>query len=111
MDEAVRPTLVFGEDGELLSSDDLAVNRVCTGDGIAAFSKEAVLETLDRVVVPGDVLGTGQMNIGQVVRLAQAVNGSAPLEGAYLQAAKLTEDDDLNIADLVLLASRLNAAA
>ena len=41
------------------------------------------------MVVKGDVLGTGILSVAQLVRLAQALNGSAPLFGAYLLAGDL----------------------
>lgn len=53
------------------------------------------------VIVKGDVLGTGVMNIAQVVRLAQDLNGLDPLEGVYKQAGIFGSGDTITIADIV----------
>lgn len=60
-------------------------------------------EAADRVgvVVTGDVLGTGEMNIAQLVRMAKAINKTQPLEGLALMAADITDSGALDIADLV----------
>lgn len=53
------------------------------------------------VVVRGDVLGTGEMTLAQVVRLADALRGVSPLEGAFLQAGDFTGSGTVTLTDLV----------
>lgn len=59
------------------------------------------------LVVPGDVLGTGQTSVAQLVRMAQALNGSAPLSGPHLAAGCLTGGKTVSAADIVCLAQLL----
>lgn len=59
------------------------------------------------IVVAGDVTGSGVLDLGQVVRMARALNGSQPLEGPYLQAALLGGGDKVSVSDLVTLAGWL----
>lgn len=58
------------------------------------------------VVVKGDVLGIGRINLSQVVRLASAYRGTDPLSGAFLAAGKWTESNDqtITLTDLVIQA-------
>lgn len=93
---------VLSADGEVLA-DDASVG---TGCFVEVRSADQAIMTI-AVVVRGDVLGTGVLNITQVVRLARAINGEAPLEGVYLEAALLTGGSNVNIADLVTLAKML----
>ena len=62
------------------------------------------------LVASGDVLGTGELNIAQLVRMAQALNGSQPLTGAYLAAADF-DGSGLQITDLVTEARLLTQSA
>ena len=59
------------------------------------------------IVVQGDVLGTGQLGISQLVRLALGLIGTKPLTGAYLSAGDLNENGKLDLTDLTLMASLL----
>lgn len=59
------------------------------------------------IIIPGDVMGSGILNISQVVRLAQGMTGAVPLTGPYLAAGSLSGSGSVNIADLVALASML----
>lgn len=61
------------------------------------------------VIVKGDVLGTGRLDISQLVRMARAIKGEEPLEGPYLEAGKWTGNDHLSIADLVQQARLLQS--
>lgn len=63
------------------------------------------------LVLQGDVLGSGSMNISQVVRVAQALTGVRPLEGAYLKAGDFNGTGKIDIADLVAETALLIAAA
>lgn len=57
------------------------------------------------VVVKGDVSGTGQMNIAQVIKVAQHVAGRDELKPPYLYAANST--GKVTIGDVVTIASLL----
>lgn len=61
------------------------------------------------LVLRGDVLGTGRIQISQLARMAQACSGGRPLEGAYLAAADLNADGSLDIADLTAAAALLQS--
>lgn len=80
----------------VLHADDI----VATGDTVRFGSGSDYLDTL-HVLVAGDVLGTGVLNVAQVARLAQAINGTQPLRGPYLQAADVNGSGSLDISDLV----------
>lgn len=100
--------LVFGgEDQTLLADDALTAEKVSTGQAVALFSKDAEPESFSEIIVSGDVLGTGEFNIAQLTRLAQAVNGSKPLTGVYLAAGKVAGGEELSISDLVAAARML----
>lgn len=63
------------------------------------------------VLIMGDVAGTGQLDMAQIVRLAQDLTDVRPLEGVYKMAAKVSRSDGApNIADLVILAQMLTAS-
>lgn len=64
-----------------------------------------------QIVVSGDVLGTGTISITQVVRMAQALNGTRPLEGIYALAGDFNSGGGIDIADLVREAQILNGIA
>ena len=79
-----------------------------TGDLIRLVSSEDHFLIVNDVVM-GDVLGTGKMTIAQVIRLARAVTGVEPLEGAYLLAGSFDGTGNLTIADLVAEAKMLTS--
>lgn len=54
-----------------------------------------------RVVIQGDVLGTGKMGLSQVVRLVAAMNGNEPLTGVYMEAGDFNGDGEITLQDLV----------
>ena len=61
------------------------------------------------IVLGGDVLGTGVMNVAQVVRLAEALSGQEPLEGVYAAAGDLDSSGQIDIGDLTREAAWLTA--
>lgn len=81
---------------------------VSTGMVIRAEDKDIYAQEIG-IVVSGDVLGTGRLNITQLVRLAQSLNGSKPLEGLYRMAGDLNGDGNVSIVDLVAEAKLLTA--
>lgn len=102
--------LVLGfQEGNLLSEETMETQIVCTGGNLAVFGPGAQPEEFYTVVVRGDVLGTGKLTIAQVVRVAQAMNGTEPLEGAFLKAAEINEQEGVDIGDLVTISRWLSA--
>lgn len=80
----------------------------CTGLEFELTSTRGNKRTLTSIVM-GDVLGNGKLAINQLTRLARAVNGSSPLEGAYLLAGDFAGTGSISIADLVAEAKLLTA--
>ena len=93
---------VQGKDGRELPYDA----PIATGDTIVWKDAMNNIRTTE-MVVKGDVLGTGILSVAQLVRLAQALNGSAPLYGAYLLAGDLNGNGYIDIADLTAEAQLL----
>ncbi|MBD5559684.1 MAG: hypothetical protein HDQ87_04910 [Clostridia bacterium] len=67
-------------------------------------------ETVDRVilVIRGDVLGAGIMNIAELHAMAQGLNGERTLEGAYALACDMNSVTGIDIGDIVAGAQILN---
>lgn len=108
-DQPVTVSVYSAEGGVI----NVLTNRVpiATGQHILVVRTDDVrAANLMQVIIRGDVLGTGQLSIAQLTRMAAALNGSRPLEGLYAQAADLTSSGSLNIADLTILASWLRPA-
>lgn len=64
------------------SSEELGENAVVS-TGCVLIVERADGEVARRadIVVRGDVLGTGKMNISQLVAMARSLSGARPLEG------------------------------
>lgn len=73
------------------------------GTGDVLEMRQAHAEDVFRaaVVVAGDVLGTGVMSLSQLVRTAEAVRGTRPLEGVWRTAADFNNTGRVDLADLV----------
>ena len=84
------------------------VSPIATGDLVLLCGTDGRVQEVT-VVISGDVLGTGLLDISQVVRMARSLSGAAPLEGPYLTAGCLVGGDTVSIADLVRLAQMLSA--
>lgn len=93
-------------DGRDLEED----GRIATGLILSLVHPEKGVLDQAVVVVRGDVLGTGRLDIAQLVGVAQAIKGERELEGPYLQAAKWTDGSRVTIADLVRQAQALRTA-
>ena len=72
-----------------------------TGD-VITVTNEAGSDFL-KVIIRGDLNGDGWSNIADIVRVAAAINGTAPLEGAMLWTADFNENGRVDAADLVKL--------
>lgn len=91
--------LVCTVNGKPIEPDDRTV-PFSTGQSLRVLhSGQIIMQTT--VVVAGDVLGTGQLSIAQLVRIAQACTGSRPLSGAYLYAGDLSGSGRIDIGDVV----------
>lgn len=95
----------YAADGSLIPEADRADRKPATGEHILAIASSRYV--LIEVVILGDVLGSGQLSIAQLTRMAQALTGVKPLEGPYAEAADLNDDGSFNIADLTTLANWL----
>lgn len=87
---------ILASGGAPLSPDD-----VCgTGTLIIFFNKGEQIASVT-LVVAGDVTGSGVISLTQLVRMAQAFNGSVTLTGPYLMAGDFTGTGTITLTDLV----------
>lgn len=102
---------VFSPDGLQISLDG-APEPLCTGQ-FAAFHYAGYEQgvRLFSVVIKGDVRGSGNLNITQLTRMADAITNRVPLEGVYEQAGDINGNGEVDIMDLVVLASWLRGDA
>lgn len=89
---------VIRKGSTVLKGDDI-VSTGCTAEAISAENGEVLRK--ETIIVKGDVQGTGVMNLSQLVRMAQAVSGTKPLEGIYLEAGELDGRPGAGLTDLV----------
>lgn len=76
-----------------------------TGQVVTVRDADGNVISQATVVVKGDVLGTGKINLSQVVRMAAAFRGTEPLEGAFLAAGQWVSSgagQSITLTDLVL---------
>lgn len=85
-----------------------AAAPAATGMAVVLSDGDAELLRAE-ICVTGDVLGTGLLSVAQVVRMATALRGTAPLNGVYLLAGDLNETGAVDISDLVAEAALLVA--
>lgn len=74
---------------------------ISTGQIVRVLDRDGVILSRATIIVSGDVLGTGELNIAQLVRLAQACTGERPLSGAYLAAGDFQHNNRIDISDVV----------
>lgn len=72
-----------------------------TGMMVRITDEDGTIRSEYPVVVPYDVLGTGVIDLTQVVRLASAYVGKEPLEGAFLAAGSQVRPGQICLTDLV----------
>lgn len=78
---------------------------VGTGSALRIIdSRTGAVLSVSSVIVKGDILGTGKIELSQLVRMAEALRGGRPLQGAYRAAGDLNEDGEISLTDLVRLA-------
>lgn len=81
--------------------EDISIREepVATGDAVV-FSDGADFTEALTVVVRGDVLGNGRLNIGQLTAMAQVLTGQRTLTGPYALAGDLNGSGAIDIGDL-----------
>lgn len=94
----------YAADGSYIPEDLWPETKPATGQHALGINMNAWNYALVELVILGDVIGSGTLSIAQLTRLAQALNGSAPLEGVYAQAGDLSGDGQIGISDLSILA-------
>lgn len=72
-----------------------------TGQVVHVYPKDGGEPTAFTILVMGDVIGSGRMQLTQLVRMARAYTGERPLAGIYKQAALHTGQEDIMLTDLV----------
>lgn len=87
---------ITSPDGTLLGPED-----VCGTGTIVSFSEDDEPLATVTLVVAGDVTGSGVVSLTQLVRMAQAMNGSTVLTGPYLAAGDFTDTGSITLTDLV----------
>lgn len=99
--------VVRSSSGELMADNE----RMATGCSVEVVDAAGATTFSVTAVIRGDVLGSGVLDMAQLIRLARANNDSRPLSGPYLDAAYLlTDSDSINVASLIALARMLHSA-
>lgn len=91
---------------EILSAQGVAITDsfstpMSTGQIIRVLNRDGQVLSEMPIVVMGDVLGRGELNIAQLVRLAHACIGERPLTGLYEAAGDFQGNGRIDIADVV----------
>lgn len=98
----------FAADGEIMDPELQASAKLATGQHMYVRDLETGKVTaLQDVVMRGDVIGSGQLGISQVVRLAEALKGRNPLEGVFFEAGDINENGKLELSDITGIAGWL----
>lgn len=90
---------------------DKESDPVGSGVAVQLLTADGQLAEEATVLVMGDVLGTGLINIAQLVRMAKDLNGSQVLLGVFRMAGDWNGSGAVDIADLVREAQVLNGTA
>lgn len=67
------------------------------------FVKDGTEKTLFKLIVQGDLTGTGTLTSRDILAFVNYLLGKANLDDASLQAANINEDDEANTIDLFLM--------
>lgn len=78
-----------------------------TGTVLELSSRAGEVVDTAVVLMPGDVLGTGLIEISQLTRLAQAASGDDPLQDVYAMAGDVDQSGTIDEGDVMMLASVL----
>lgn len=93
---------VLDMNGRIVPSD----RQIATGMIVQVLSSDGTVVQESTIVVEGDVLGTGEMGLTQLVRMAAAFTDQDPLEGPYAEAADLDGQPGVSLTDIVKLAQK-----
>lgn len=97
---------------KLLRPVDGALGSARTGDWLEIRDSQGNTLLQVCIVVRGDLLGTGQLTLSQMVRMAGAYSRRDPASGAVLAACDLTgSGDPVRLADIVAMAKMLKDQA
>lgn len=89
---------------DLLSCEGIvktAQSTVATGDILRFRPPRPQRQSVLVTVVDGDVTGSGELGVTQLVRIAAAFNGTDPLEGPYLMAGDFSGSGSIQLSDIV----------
>lgn len=89
---------------EILRADTTPVGpeeMVGTGDILRVTRPDGTAAAQARIVIPGDVTGSGEINLTEVTVMAQAVLGERTLAGPYLTAGDWNGNGTIDLTDLV----------
>lgn len=88
------------------SGEEVAAGTPAGTGLVAKWTDEEGAACTAQMLVRGDVLGTGVVNLSQLTRMAAAMSDADTLDGVYLAAALLSgEGDSVGITDLAMEAS------
>lgn len=105
----IRFALTQDQTGEIRQGDARTDEWAATGQVLEVRDSAGNLTSATPIVVLGDVLGIGKAELAQLIRIAQAVNGTEPLEGLWLQAADFDRSGRVDLTDLLLASQQLQA--
>lgn len=98
----------FDANGEVIEPDAQKKRVQATGQHMLVLDAQTnELVALQDVVTKGDVTGSGQLGVSQLVRLARAMRGTQPLIGLYGRAGDLNGNGRIDLSDLICLAAWL----
>lgn len=83
-----------------------------TGQIVTVRDTEGNIISRATIIVKGDVLGIGRINLSQLVRMAEAFRGANPLTGAFLAAGQWISSggsQSITLTDLVIEAQLYRA--
>ena len=75
----------------------------CRDNNFVTFVKDGTEKTLFKLIVQGDLTGTGTLTSRDILAFVNYLLGKANLDDASLQAANINEDDEANTIDLFLM--------
>ncbi len=93
----------FDSNGEEITDKS---SYVGTGSYIKLIDGTTVVDEVE-VVIRGDINGDGFVNVIDAFDLERCVNQHKSVEGAYMEASDVTEDDEINVNDYALIVNEV----
>lgn len=90
------------------SGKSITSGKLGTGATVT-FSDGAGKSYMFTIIMPGDLTGEGNSNSRDLKLLSDYILGKGNLEGAYLKAADLNNDGEVNTIDLLILSKMINS--